>query len=470
MGLLDADGDPDNAYRGAEWLLQSCPLGSGPPPGLKVPWLVPEPGIVMKGHPCAVTAWLLNDGPDAIPGVAVRLLVPQGVRIDNPISLAFDLAHGEAHRLRWMVRTARPGPLALRLQVTAPGRSLQKTRWVTVVDRRDPRREFETQGGDWLPYPARPTLQQANPATLTRITPLPSSRLKHNLFGITAHLPRSVNDEDPFIPERALDGDPATCWASRWWRIAVPLDPEWLQVDLGHVATAGEVRFLPAKGDVGLPASLTVEVSADGKSWTTVAADVDYHLCAPGWQSFTFAPRTHRYARLTATRLNQGGTSFFCAPFEPFQFRVAEVALADASGAVLHPVRASASTTHNAWYNTPETVTRTWPLLLNSGVKLNRINQWGDRLDWATVEKTRGVYVIPPEADRALTQSHAAGVETLLTLDYGNNLYQRVKNAPTSASPGSAAIPSSSARRPRPRPSPPSPVTAPSWPPTSAVA
>jgi len=75
-------------------------------------------------------------------------------------------------------------------------------------------------------------------------------------------------------------------------------------------------------------------------------------------------------------------------------------------------------------------VTRTWPLLLASGVKLNRIGQWGDRTDWAAVEQTRGVYRIPPEVDRAITQSQRAGVETLLTLAYGNNLYQQMENAP----------------------------------------
>ena len=63
-------------------------------------------------------------------------------------------------------------------------------------------------------------------------------------------------------------------------------------------------------------------------------------------------------------------------------------------------------------------------------MKLNRIGQWGDRTDWATVEQQRGVYRLPPEVDRAISGSQAAGVETLLTLDYGNNLYQRIAHPP----------------------------------------
>ena len=442
MGLVDADGDAETGYHGAEWLLQSCPLGSTPQPGLKVQWLDARPGIAVPGQTVIVTGWLLNDGKDAFRGVTARLAVPDGTSVaPADASAAFDLQPGDARRFRWVVRVERPGPLPLRLQVSGAGRSLRKTRWITVVKQKNPRGEFETADGHWLLYPERPTLQQGNATTLDRITPKPSSALKRNLFGITAHLPRSVNDEDPFVPTQALDGDPATCWASRWWRVAVPLEPEWLQTDLGRAITAQEVRFLPARGNAGLPAAFTLEVSPDGARWEAIAAERDYHAQTQPegnalrvgdrcWQRFPFASRPVRYARLTATRLTQGPTSFFCAPYDPFQLRVAEIALVNDAGAVARPVRASASTTHNAWFNAPETTTKTWPLLLSSGVKLNRISQWGDRLDWATVEKTKGVYRIPAEADAAITQSHLAGVETLLTLDYGNNLYQQVKNAP----------------------------------------
>jgi hypothetical protein len=90
----------------------------------------------------------------------------------------------------------------------------------------------------------------------------------------------------------------------------------------------------------------------------------------------------------------------------------------------------TASTTHTAWYNTPESIKKTWPLILKSGVKLNRVGQWGDKLDWARVEKTKGTYVIDPEVDRSITESVNGGVDILLTLDYGNNLYQKLKDPP----------------------------------------
>jgi len=435
MGLIDADGDPATGYHGSEWLLQNVALNAGPPPGLGIPWLEARPGIVLRGRPTTVTAWAVNDGAEGIARVEARLTVARGKCHIEPASVRpFSLRRGETRRCEWTVRSTQVGPLALRLELTAAGRRVQRTRWITVVDERDPRHEFESQAGDWLLYPKRPTLQAGNTAPLRSIDPRPSSALKRNLFGITTHLPRSEDDEEPFIAAHAIDGDPATCWGSRWWRIAVPFAPEWLRVDLGRARTVAEVRFLPAWRNSGAPAGFVLQTSTDGQRWTTVAEEPNCRTlvvgAAPEWQSFAFTARRARYVRFVATRLNQGATSFFCAPFEPFQFRVAEIEAVDDAGTPIHPAAAEASTTHHAWYNDPETTTRTWPLLARSGVKLNRIGQWGDRTDWATVEKTKGEYRIPAEVDRAISESHAAGVETLLTLDYGNNVYQQVKNAP----------------------------------------
>ena len=232
MGLVDADSEPDTGYHGAEWLLQNVPLGSGLPAGLKVPWFEARPGIVTRGQPTILTAWALNDGPERLAEVGTRLEVGADVHATpaGPTG-TFDLRPGEGRRLVWRVAGDRPGPVPLRLTVCAGERVVRRTRWMTVVRRRDPRRECQTRAGDWLLYPPRPTLQQGSALPLQRVKPRPSRELRRNLFGLTAHLPRSVNDEDPFLPAHAVDGDAATCWASRWWRVAAPFEPEWLQVD-----------------------------------------------------------------------------------------------------------------------------------------------------------------------------------------------------------------------------------------------
>jgi hypothetical protein len=119
---------------------------------------------------------------------------------------------------------------------------------------------------------------------------------------------------------------------------------------------------------------------------------------------------------------------FYCCPATPFEFRIAEIQLFDDTGCklALDPKRATASSYNTAWYNTPDSIRKTWPYLLKSGVKLNRIGQWGDKVDWATVEQVKGVYRVDPETDRAITDSVRAGVDILMTLGYGNDLYQKL--------------------------------------------
>ena len=441
MGLIDADGDRATGYKGAEWLLQNVPLGSGPTGGVRAAWLELEPGIVRAGRQALLTACVVNDEPD-VARVEVALGLPDGVQAQpDTVARQFELAPGETRRLSWAVVADALGSRPLRLTVTSGNVARTRTRWITTVRRRHPRREFQSASGDWVPYPDRPTLQAGNGAPLGRIQPILGGAPRRNLFGITAHLPRKANDEDPFVAAHSVDGDPSTCWASRWWREAVPLEPEWLQVDLGEVAEVAELRFLPAWRNGGVPAGLTVEASMDGRGWVRAVVEPSYalqehpegsHLRAGdlGWQCITINTGPARFLRLTADRLSQGATGFFCAPFEPFQFRVAEIVALDEMGEVPRPVAVSASSTHSAWYNTPETVTRTWPYLLRSGVGLNRIGQWGDRTDWACVERTRGVYRVPAEVDRAITQCHESGVDVLMGLCYGNRLYQEVANAP----------------------------------------
>jgi hypothetical protein len=214
-------------------------------------------------------------------------------------------------------------------------------------------------------------------------------------------------------------------------------------VDLGQAVPANEIRFLPGWENSGVPQGFTIQVSADGKKWDNVADETDYRLSqAPDgnpmrqgrltWQRFPFEERPVRHVRLEAMRLGQGPTTFFCCPGDPYQLRIAELQILDKTGKNLvgpdNTVRVS--TTHTAWFNTPETIKKTWPLLFQSGVKLNRIGQWGDKTDWATVEKTKGTYVIEPDIDRGVNDCVKNGVDVLLTLCYGNDLYQRHNNPP----------------------------------------
>jgi len=410
---------------------------------LNLAWFEIRPGIVVPGQPVQITAWIENGSSMVMDGVSVRLTLPDGVvpTAETITSRRISLRAKEAKRLTWHVVARRTGIFTFQVEASGQGASAKRQQSLSVVARRDPKREYQTVTAAWLAYPERPTLQEGNASPLGEFKSLPSASLKHNLFGISAHLPRSTNDEDPFIAPNAVDGSPDTCWASRWWRTAIPLEPEWIEVDLGSAKPAVEVRFLPAWRNGGAPAAFTIQTSIDGKQWNTLVDETDYHLQqAPNgaklrygdrsWQCFPFGERPVRYVRLEATRLTQGPTSFFCCSGDPFQLRVAELAVFDKDKKALTKpgCAVKVSTTHTAWYNTPESIKKTWPLLLRSGVKLNRIGFWGDKTDWAIVEKTKGVYTIDPEVDRAIAESCKAGIDTLLCLCFGNNLYQQVKD------------------------------------------
>ena len=442
--LLDVDGDAANGFGGADYLLQDCTLNKEVPGTLDVAWFELHPGIVLRDQAAELSAWIQNNSSEAVRGVTVKLNTPEAISVkERPEPSSFDLRPKEAKKLTWSVSSAKTGLTRITLQAGAADVHASAMQWLSVVNERDPKHEYESSAGAWQPYPARPTLQLGNSAPLAAFKTQTSAQLKQNLFGITTHLPRSTNDEDPFAAPNAVDGDPGTCWASRWWRIAVPREPEYLQIDLGAVASASEVRLLPAWKNSGMPACFTISASEDGRHWRILADETDYspreapendplRAGTVSWQRFPFAASPLRYVRLEATRLTQGGTSFFCAPFEPFQLRVAEMAVLDASGKNLavsqRPPRVSS--THAAWYNSPDTVQQTWPFLLASGVKLNRIGQWGDKVDWAAVEKTKGIYQVDPEVDRSITESVNAGVDIVLTLAYGNNLYQTLNDSP----------------------------------------
>lgn len=442
--IIDADGDDSNGFIGAEYLIQNTKLTGTDVSELNIAWLDFRPGILKIGEKSTITAVIHNTTDDDMASTALSLSVPKGLKLQTgEPEQKLKIGAQETVRVSWTVVGEAAGFYPIKLQVESGKSQTRSSQMMSVVTKHDAKREFQNATGAWMPFPERSTLQEGNKSRISQYLSQPSSKLKRNLFGITAHIYRSTNEEDPFTPAHISDGDLTTCWASRWSRVAVPLQPEWIQLDLKHPVTASEIRFLPAWKNSGMPAALKIEVSKDARKWDTVYSAADYTPQVASaadakrqgdltWQCFPMTAKAIRYVRLVASRLNQGNTSFFCAPMEPFQFRVGEIAVIDTTGTKVSTLDAAAtsSSVHNAWYNSPETIKKTWPMMLKSGVKLNRIGQWGDKIDWATVEKTKGVYKIDPELDHYITESVKSGVDILMTLDYGNNLYQQLPDAP----------------------------------------
>ncbi|SIP88202.1 F5/8 type C domain-containing protein [Cellulosimicrobium aquatile] len=89
-------------------------------------------------------------------------------------------------------------------------------------------------------------------------------------------------------PRFAVDGDRATRWASQ------PSDDQWIRVDLGE---AHDLDRVVLDWEAAYGKDFTVQVSQDGRSWTTVATVVDG---TGGTQSFD-VDVTGRYVQVVGT-------------------------------------------------------------------------------------------------------------------------------------------------------------------------
>jgi hypothetical protein len=409
---------------------------------ISVPWFETRPGIILPKETSEIFAVIYNPSGEYLQNLVTAIEVPADILLNTGLQTQLlDLRPQEVKRFVWLVTAKRIGSFKLKLTIKSNNDSISSVQSLKVVLHRDPRHEYMTSAGTWEVYPHRPLLQEDNANKIEILPTLPSSRIRSNKFGITAHIPRSIDEEDPFSISHLVDGDPGTCWSSRWWRVPIPFTPETIELDLGEKKEISEFGFLPSWMNAGAPAALKIESSDDGNNWVPVFDEPDYSLqeVAPGdplryneqsWQRISLPNIQARYLRLVVARLRSGHTSFFCSPVEPYQLRIAEISIFNLKG---EPVDikncvSKVSSTFHAWYNSPETINRTYPFLFSSGVKWNRTGQWGDKTDWATVEKIRGVYTIDPEMDQAITESVNKGVNIMMGLNYGNLLYQKMKD------------------------------------------
>ncbi|YCK37892.1 discoidin domain-containing protein [Actinomadura sp. ATCC 39365] len=115
---------------------------------------------------------------------------------------------------------------------------------------------------------------------------------------------------------------------------------EWLQLDLGGVRPLSRVDLYPrsdgANTGLGFPVDFTVQVSADGSSWTTVATRTGFPRPGAGAQSFPFATADVRHVRVTGTNL---GTD----QLGHYHMQLAEIEVAGGNLAAGRPVTASSS-------------------------------------------------------------------------------------------------------------------------------
>ncbi|MFB9359476.1 DUF1996 domain-containing protein, partial [Actinoplanes nipponensis] len=107
----------------------------------------------------------------------------------------------------------------------------------------------------------------------------------------------SSTESAAFPAANAVDGNPGTRWSSAF------SDPQWLQVDLGGAATLSSVVLA---WETAYSRTFSLQVSADGSSWTTVKADV----AGTGGRQNVAVSGSGRYVRMLSTaRATQWGVS-----------------------------------------------------------------------------------------------------------------------------------------------------------------
>ncbi|MFD1543548.1 glycoside hydrolase domain-containing protein, partial [Nonomuraea guangzhouensis] len=123
----------------------------------------------------------------------------------------------------------------------------------------------------------------------------------------------------------AVDGIQSSTPGSMGWSSAAGTSAdrtEWVSVDLQSKRSLSRIDLFPrsdgANTGMGFPVDFTVQVSADGNSWSTVASRTNYPRPGAGAQTLSFPTVDARYVKVTGTKLSSD-------PFGAFHMQLAEI-------------------------------------------------------------------------------------------------------------------------------------------------
>ncbi|HKT00126.1 MAG TPA: LamG-like jellyroll fold domain-containing protein [Rugosimonospora sp.] len=122
-----------------------------------------------------------------------------------------------------------------------------------------------------------------------------------------------------WAPANAVDGNTTSVSGANGWSsngFTAAANTAWIQVNLGSSRTIDRVDMYPRTDLIGMcfPQAFTIQVSADGTTWTTVTTQTNYpQPTLPAAASFAFTPTNVQYVKVTATTLRKdsNGTYLF---------------------------------------------------------------------------------------------------------------------------------------------------------------
>ena len=290
-------------------------------------------------------------------------------------------------------------------------------------------------------------LQVDNTAPRVKVHPKNSSQIKRNFLGVTTtRMPRSTENE--YLPVEAIhliDGDLQTCWMSRsqtqpdvqpvWIRLDLPVQRVVERVVLRKRPKSNQPRstlgWVPTQGAAevgrGMPETITIKASTETLVWETLYDGPTNDSPQKLDFEFRFPSRPAKQILITAGKLPLVENILYA-------FSLAEIEVYDLAGKnVARPLtppsppwgegRVRGSSTHHSFGQELAAHRWYWPLHYDAGFKWARVGYHDDPINWHWVEKEKGVFKVDPEADVAVTELAAHGVNIVMSLDFGNRLY-----------------------------------------------
>ncbi|MCD9021519.1 discoidin domain-containing protein [Cohnella silvisoli] len=131
-----------------------------------------------------------------------------------------------------------------------------------------------------------------------------------NPYAITAVSSTSSVEDANWGNSRMMDGNTSSIGGSMGWSTDSNLfanHTESVTLDLGASKSIGNVNLYPRNDGVdtgyGFPVDFTIQVSANGTTWSTVVTRTGYAKPGIAVQSFTFAAISARYVKIEGTNL-----------------------------------------------------------------------------------------------------------------------------------------------------------------------
>jgi len=402
--------------------------------------------LARTGQPFRFTTWIENTGNKEVTDLRITVSQPKSVYIAEPDRVLDRIGPYLYERIDWEMVSDSTGTLELEVELSGKNQddphgiiSLKSSKYKILVigpDENFSRLELCTDEQGYWRILKRPTsLQIGNSLPLSLIEHKKSSEIRHNTYGICAHLPRSGDYEDPFNPIHLIDDDPETCWSSQQNNSSYPGISPWIEIDLGRASIITQVNLVPYWKNTDFPLGFIISTSVSGKEWS-VSYQTKRHIfndsgpkCGDKIKQKVSLDRAvnARYVRVEFNRLPLSGGNY-AEVSQGYKARLSGIEVVGDEGQNLALVARGANVTASdfftGWQNTAKSVNEAFPKIMDIGFKWVRVGQWGDQTEWAAVEREKGSYSMDSLTDAGIQKLLDNGVDILYGLNYGNSLYE----------------------------------------------